>query len=280
MSALRLGTRGSPLAMTQARAVAAALGEVEIVEITTSGDRGGSGDKARWVDEIERALLEERIDVAVHSAKDVPGTLAPGLEIAGAPARADARDALIGASSLAVLPPGARIGTSSLRRAAQLRALREDLEPVELRGNVDTRLRRLAEGDFDAIVLARAGLERLGRDTGAPLGELVPAPGQGTLALQARTGDERVAEAIAPLRDPGTEAALNAERTVVRKLGAGCDTPLGVHARRDGELVLTAFLGRPDGSAWLRDEQRGEDPLALGEALAERLIAAGAQELL
>jgi hydroxymethylbilane synthase len=281
--ALRLGTRGSPLALRQAEIVAAAAAEaLETVVLVTAGDRGEGGDKRRWVDAIEEALLAGEIDLAVHSAKDVPGELAPGLELAGAPQREDPRDALCGASAIAALPAGARVGTSSLRRAAQLHALREDLDVRELRGNLDTRLRRLADGGYDAIVLAAAGLRRLGRGGWSPADELVPAPGQGTLAIEARAGDQRVARAIAPLRDARAERALTAERALVRRLGAGCHTPLGALARETGggRLRLSAFVGAPDGSHWIRDDLAGEDPVALGEAVAERLIACGAEALL
>ena len=281
--ALRLGTRGSPLALRQAELVAQAIGTpVQTVVIATGGDRGEGSDKGRWVDTIEAALLAGEVDLAVHSAKDVPGELAEGLELAGAPAREDPRDALCGASSLAALAIGARVGTSSLRRAAQLRVLREDLEVLELHGNIDTRLRRLQDGDFDAIVLAAAGLRRLGRDGWSAVDELVPAPGQGTLALEARAGDARVAAAIAAMRDAGTERALAAERALVTRLGAGCHTPVGAFARDDGNggTRLSAFVGAPDGSYWIRDEQHGEDPVALGEGVAQRLLAAGAGELL
>lgn len=274
---LRIGTRASPLALAQGGWVAERIGG-ELVEISTGGDRGVGEDKRRWVDEIEAALLDRRIDVAVHSAKDVPGELAPGLGIIGAPARGDARDALCGARSLAALPPGARIGTSSLRRTAQLRAHRPDLEVLALHGNVGTRLARLERGDFAAIVLACAGLQRLGLDAGAPLDEFVPAPGQGTLALEARLDDEAAAAAIEPLRDTPTERALQAERTLVRELGAGCDTPLGAHSQ-DGS-TLRAFVGLPDGSAWIRDELDGNDPAALGRELGRRMLAAGAAEML
>ncbi len=284
MSALRLGTRSSPLALVQARAVAAAIGATHDVEIVTSSDRpsGHVLDKSRWVAGIERALLDGSLDLAVHSAKDVPFDLPDGLELIGAPVRADARDALCGAASLDALPAGARIGTSSLRRAAQLRALRPDLDVCALHGNVDTRLRRLAAGDFAAIVLAMAGLDRLGRGGGVPLDELVPSPGQGCLALEARTGDAAAAAAIAGLRDTAAEAALRCERAVVGALGAGCHTPLGVHAvtAAGGGLSLRAFVGRDDGTEWIRDELVGADPVELGRALARRLLAAGAGEML
>jgi hydroxymethylbilane synthase len=280
---MRVGTRGSALARAQATLVAQRLPGAEIVVIDTSGDRDRpAADKARWVDTIERALLDGSIDLAVHSAKDVPSALADGLELVGCPARADPRDVLCGAPSLEQLPQGARVGTSSLRRTAQLRALREDIEPVELRGNVDTRLRRLSEdGNLHAIVLASAGLVRLGQDAGVPLEQLVPAAGQGTLALQARAGEEHVLAAVEPLRDRRTELELAAERALVRALHADCHTALGAHARVEGSRIeLRAWLGMGDGSAWITDTLSGEDPEQLGREMAERMLAVGAAEML
>jgi hydroxymethylbilane synthase len=270
---VRLGTRGSALALAQARLVAEALGdEAAIVPITTAGDRGEAvGDKARWVDAIEAALLAGEIDLAVHSAKDVPSELADGLELAGALPREDPRDALVGAPSIEALAPGARIGTSSLRRRAELLAVRDDLEVVELRGNVDTRLRKLAAGEVDALVLAAAGLRRLGR--GDEIGALldpdvfVPAPGQGVIAVEGR-------EIPPALVDPATDAALRTERRVVHALGATCHTPVGVY---DDGATVRAFVGRPDGSAWVRDEVGGD---GAGELLVSRLRAVGAMELI
>jgi len=293
---IRLGTRGSALALAQARWVAERLpGEVELVPITTSGDahqpsRGsdpleGLTDKSRFVKEIEEALIAGTVDLAVHSAKDVPSELPDGLAIVGVPERADARDALCGAASLVELAEGAAVGTASLRRRAALLALRPDLDVRELRGNVDTRLRRLAEGDFDAIVLARAGLERLGRgDAGEPIDveDVVPAPGQGCLALEARADDD-VAEAAGTLTDHDALICLTAERALVHALEASCHTPIGVHAvTTEGALRLCAFVGLPDGSQWIRDKLEGSatEPAALGAAVGERLLAAGAGELL
>ncbi len=294
---MRIGTRGSALALAQAQSVADALGGAELVEIATAGDRGApGGDKSRWVAELERALLDGEVNVAVHSAKDVPGELAPGLTIAAVPPRADARDVLVGAGSLDALPPGARVGTSSLRRAAQLRAVRDDLEVVSMRGNVDTRLRKLAEGEWDAIVLAAAGLQRLGRVVESPLrvrlaegreapagvldpGVFVPAPGQGALLVESRAGDEsRVSE----IDDAEAHALVRAERAATAALGATCHTPVGAHAARDGggAMTLTAFAGLPDGSAWIRDARSGDDPERLGREVAERMLAAGAAEIL
>lgn len=275
---MRIGTRGSALALAQATPLAEALGG-ELVVITTAGDRDRSaGDKGRWVGALERALLGGEIDIAIHSAKDVPGELAEGTVLLPSPPRADARDALCGAPSLAALPEGARVGTASLRREAQLRALRPDLEIVELRGNVDTRLRRLAEEDFAAIVLAAAGLERLGRGgEGTPLDELVPAAGQGILALQARAGEH--AEITG---DDDATRALACERALVAALDADCDTPVGAHATilPSGDLHLRAFVGRADGTTWLTDNLEGSDPLYVGAEVGRRLIASGAGEIL
>jgi hydroxymethylbilane synthase len=280
LSGLRVGTRGSALALAQARWVAGRLPGAEIVEITTSGDRArGVGDKSRWVDTIEAALVAGEIDLAVHSAKDVPGELADGCAIVATPPRAAAHDVMVvtgGRSDTAAPPAGARVGTSALRRQAQLLALRPDLEVVELRGNVDTRLRKLDAGEVDAVVLAAAGLDRLGltRDATPLDGELfVPAPGQGTLALEARAGDERVQEAVTAVHDPHTFAALEAERAAVRVLDASCHTPVGIHASGG---TIRGFVGLPDGSAWVVDELAGAD----GEALARRMLSAGAGELL
>lgn len=258
---MRIGTRGSALALAQAQWVADQLDGAELVVLRTSGDDGATGDKSRWVDTIEAALVGGEIDLAVHSAKDVPGELAPGTEIVATPPREDARDVLIGHRD-------GRIGTSSLRRRAQL-AAEGFTDVVELRGNVDTRLRKLMEGEVDAIVLAAAGLRRLGRtETGESL-TFVPAPGQGVLALQARAGERRAAA----LDDPETFACLAAERAAVRVLEADCHTPVGVHAAGGR---MRAFVGRPDGSAWVVDEIDGYD----GEELGRRLLAAGAREIL
>jgi hydroxymethylbilane synthase len=281
---MRIGTRGSALALVQAGWVARQLGDqVELVTITTHGDRAQLvSDKSRWVSELESALLDGRIDLAVHSAKDVPADLADGLSLVAIPAREDARDVICGAASLAELPPGARVGTSSLRRAAQLRAIRDDLEVVPVRGNVDTRLRKLAAGEADALVLAFAGLLRLGRESAADgvLDELLPAAGQGALALEARTGDA-VAELVAALDDAEASACVSAERELTRVLGASCNTAVGAHARSvgGGILELRGWVGSPDGSAWVADRLLGAPP-GLGQRVAERLLAVGAAELL
>jgi hydroxymethylbilane synthase len=270
---MRLGTRRSALALAQAQLAAALLGDCELVPISTSGDRDAPAeDKSRWVDALERALLAGEIDLAVHSAKDVPG-----------------EDALCGAPGLRELRPGARVGTSSVRRVAQLRAEREDLELVALRGNVDTRLRKLAAGEqaLEAIVLARAGLERLGRasEIGALLdaARFVPAPGQGTLAFEGRAGDEDAQRAVERAGDAATFACLRAERALARALQADCHTPLGAHCEPlgGGALRLRGWFGADDGSAWVRDELVGAAgaPEALGREVGERMSAAGAGAL-
>lgn len=260
--------------------------EVDVVVIRTAGDRGERSDKSRFVREIEQALLDGDVDIAVHSAKDVPAELPEGLALVGAPAAEDARDALVGASSLEQVTAAARVGTASLRRRSQLLAIRPDLQLQELRGNVDTRLEKLARGEHDVIVLAIAGLRRLGRERGAvpiPTDRMVPAPGQGVLALEARAGDERIAETAARISDGAARTRLEAEREVVAALDASCHTPVGVHARlENGSLRLQAYVGLPDGSEWIRDELEADpsSPSRLGRDLAERLIAAGAGEIL
>jgi hydroxymethylbilane synthase len=317
---MRLGTRGSALALAQAELVAQMLqaragaegsaGAVEIVPIVTRGDRESAGvddtagalagdgpvgepppgeDKSRWVSELERALLSGEIDAAVHSAKDVPGELPDGLELAAAPARAAPEDVLCGAAGLEALAPGARVGTSSVRRMAQLRAAREDLDVVAMHGNIDTRLRKLADPAqrLDAIVLARAGLQRLENEDsiGAVLDpeRFVPAPGQGALAIEVRTADIDTQRALELIGDVRALDCLLAERALARELGASCDTPLGAHAVVATErMLLRAWIGLPDGSHWIADELIGAaaHPEALAQELAKQLRSVGADELL
>jgi len=271
---IRVGTRGSALALTQARWVAERIeGETELVTINATGP---IDDKSRWVSELERALVEERIDIAVHSAKDVPTELPPGLELIAIPPREDPRDAICGAASLAALPSGARVGTSSLRRSAQVRALRPDLDLQPVHGNVDTRLRKLRDGECDALVLAAAGLHRLGLEPDGLLEETVPAAGQGALAIEARSGT-----ALPELVDEVATRAVTAERELVHALGASCNTPVGAHARagNGAQLELSAWVGLPDGTEWLSDRLCG-GPDEIGRLVAGRLRATGAAELL
>jgi hydroxymethylbilane synthase len=283
--ALRIATRGSQLALTQSGMVAEMLGGAELVEVSSDGL---PGDKSRFVRAVEQAVLDGRADIGVHSAKDLPGEEVEGLEIAAVPPREDPADAWIGAgTSLDDVPEGARVGTVSLRRRAQLLAARPDLELVDLNGNVDTRLRKLAEGDYDAIVLAAAGLRRLGREGEigfrVPEDRMVPAAGQGALAIQVRSGDETTAAAVRAIGDAVSFAELRAERACFTRLDADCSTPIGVHARVDGErLRIGAFIGLPDGGEWIRDEIDADlsDPEAAGTELARRLLGAGAADLL
>jgi hydroxymethylbilane synthase len=283
---LRLGTRGSALALAQAEAVAELLGGAEVVPVSSRD--GEAGDKSRFVRGVEEALLDGEVELGVHSAKDLPGELPGGLKLVGVPAREDPADAYVGdASSLDEIPEGARIGTSSLRRRAQLLAIRPDLDVVELRGNVDTRLRKLADGECDGIVLALAGLRRLGRESEAAFSfdveDMTPAPGQGALALEGREGEDELDERAGAITDRSALVELTAERAVVGLLGASCHTPVGVVARLgDGELRMEGFAGMPDGSSWVRDAVTGDpdQPVAVGNALAERMLGAGAGTLL
>ena len=286
---MKLGTRGSALALAQAETVAAAIEGAELETITTSGDRGfdPSDDKERWVRELDEALLDGRVALAVHSAKDLPAKLEQGIVIAATPVRANPFDVLCGAESLADLPQGARVGTSSVRRSAQLLALRDDLQISELHGNVDTRLAALEGDEYEAIVIAMAGLERLGRadQAGSLLDQMIPAAGQGTLAITARAGDaESIALAFA-LDDAATHRCLAAERALIDVLEADCHTPVGAHATISGEaMTLAAFVGRTDGSAWLRDELTvsgsASTPEELGREVGSRMLASGANEVL
>jgi len=287
---MRLGTRGSALALAQAEAVAALIGDCVLVPISTAEGMAAENDKSRWVSALERALLAGEIDLAVHSAKDVPGELAEGLELLGTPARAPVEDVLCGADSLEGLAAGARVGTSSIRRMAQLRAARPDLEVVPVRGNVDTRLRKLASAaeGLDAIVLARAGLTRLGleQEIGARLDleRFLPAPGQGTIVLEGHAGESPARRAVEAVTDEHAFACLRAERALAGALGASCLTPLGALALHggDGGMRLTAWVGLPDGSAWAADRLIGDlaQPELLGEQVAARMRSAGAAGLL
>jgi hydroxymethylbilane synthase len=292
---LVIGSRGSQLALWQATWVRDRLeasGQACRVEIIrTTGDRIAAvplvkvGTKGLFTKEIEEALLEGRIDLAVHSLKDLPTGLPAGLRLAATPPREDPRDALVG-SRLAELTSGARVGTSSLRRAAQLRAARPDLAIESVRGNLDTRLRKLDEGQYDALVMAAAGLRRLGWQARIaellPIELICPAVGQGALAIETRaTGP--AAEICAQLEDAGTRAEVEAERAVLRTLGGGCQVPIGAHARAsDGELRLLGVVASPDGTRIVRRETSGPaiDAVRLGQELGNQLLAGGGREIL
>lgn len=294
---IRIGSRGSALALWQAEHVKGRLEqqgqEVEIRVITTTGDRvqdrplESVGGKGAFLKEIEEALLAEQVDLAVHSLKDVPTALPEGLTLCAFLERADPRDALLSTSgaSLDGLTPGARVGTTSLRRRSQLLARRPDLRVSDLRGNVDTRIRRLREGVFDAIILALAGLTRLGRagevtEVLEP-GVMLPAPGQGAIALECRESDLGLASAVKPLHHEATARAVRAERALLAGLGGGCNVPLGAFAVEQGEgLLLSALVASKDGSEMLRAERRGLDPDRLGRDLAQALLERGAAALM
>ena len=298
---LRIATRKSQLALWQAEHVAALLRgahtglEVELVPMVTQGDRiqdrtlAAIGGKGLFIKELEVALEERRADIAVHSMKDLPAELPEGLTIAAVLERADPRDALLSASAARLddLPRGARVGTSSLRRQAQLMAARPDLRIEPLRGNVDTRLRRLDAGEMDAIVLACAGLIRLGLESRitARLDPMIslPAVAQGVIGIECRGADARTLELVGMLNHRDTRIAMDAERAFAHRLGGSCQSPIAAHARIGGRrLILDGLVAEPDGSRLLRDTLPGsvDDPAALGRRLAERLLAAGAGSLL
>jgi hydroxymethylbilane synthase len=299
---LRIATRKSQLALWQAEHVAALLRAahpgvaIELVPMLTQGDRiqdrslAAIGGKGLFIKELEVAIAERRADIAVHSMKDVPADLPPGFTIGAVLTRADARDALVtkgGVARLEDLPQGARLGTSSLRRQAQLRALRPDLKIEALRGNVDTRLRKLDEGGMHAIVLACAGLIRLGlesRITARLDPKLcLPAVTQGIIGIECRDGDSRASELLLALEDPATRLVMQAERAFSRRLGGSCQSPIAAYAELHADRIeLHGLVAEPDGSRLLRDTLKGshDDPEALGLRLAERLLAAGAGPLL
>ena len=297
---VRIGTRGSPLALWQARWVATALQhhhaalQTEIVVIKTAGDRNRRdplpqiGGKGLFVKDIEEALLRGDIEVAVHSMKDMPTDLPDGLHVSAVPRRAEVRDAFVGKDGrrLSRIDRPWRIGTGSLRRQAQLRAFSDALQVCDLRGNVDTRLRKLRQGDVDGVVLAAAGLERLGLASEItellPIDLMLPAAGQGALALETAIG-HWVDDLLAPLNDPAATAAVTAERAVLQHLGGGCSVPIAVLGRcRDDRLHVQALVSSPDGSRALRRDVSGprNEAAALGERLAVQLHADGAGDIL
>ena len=297
MAKLRIGSRGSQLALWQANHVAALLREqghtVEIEVIKTTGDKITSvalakvGTKGMFTKEIEEALHDHRVDLAVHSLKDVPTELEHEFELAAIMKREDPRDAFISVnfSSLEELPQGAKVGTSSLRRQCQLKAVRPDLEVFPLRGNVDTRLRKLESGEYDAIILAAAGVLRLGLETHVrsriSADVMCPAVGQGALAIEVRRGDQQTKMLLAFLNDADTHAAIDCERALLRSLGGGCQVPIGAYAeKRGGRLFLRAMVGRPDGSEILREQADGTDGVKLGRETAQTLLWRGADKIL
>ena len=299
---LRIGTRGSQLALYQANAVAALLQErtqtaCEIVIIRTSGDRLSEaslsqiGGTRLFVKEIEDALLAGDVDLAVHSSKDMPAALPDGLEIAAVLPREDARDAIVLPVGKSQIPnpesQTLRIGTSSVRRIAQLIRLYPGATFLPIRGNLDTRLRKVDSGEFDAIVLASAGLRRLGFadriSTAVPIADCVPAPGQGIIAVEIRSGDRRTASVVGRLNDPDAGVALDAERAVVRRLGGGCQMPIGAYASVSAhDIRMTAIVISLDGARAVRAEAAGRasDAARVGVDAAERLLAQGASAIL
>jgi hydroxymethylbilane synthase len=297
MAKLRIGSRGSQLALWQANHITALLREqgheVEIEIIKTTGDKitdvalAKVGTKGMFTKEIEEALAEGRVDLAVHSLKDLPTELPPGFELVAITTRANPRDVFLSVKydSVKALPKGARVGTSSLRRQAQLKVLRPDLEVYPLRGNVDTRVRKLEEGEYDAIILAAAGLTRLGKTQQVKevLSEefMCPAAGQGALGIEIREGDVEMRRHLAFLDDAGARATTTCERALLNKLGGGCQVPIGAFAEmNEGVLKLTAICAQPDGSTILREQQTGSDPVELGESVGEILLKRGATRIL
>ncbi|WP_036585727.1 hydroxymethylbilane synthase [Paenibacillus darwinianus] len=298
-----VGTRQSALALTQTGQVIEALERIavkqglpyrfEIRRIVTKGDRildvtlSKVGGKGLFVKEIEQALIDGDIDLAVHSMKDVPHALQEGLAIGAVPKRVDPRDALIAADakSIAELPQGAKVGTSSLRRACQLKRIRPDLRLESIRGNIDSRIRKLETEGFDAIILAMAGLTRMGWEDRAsapiPADDCVPAVGQGALGIECRESDEAVRDLLALYNDGETALAVEAERSFLGALNGGCQVPIGAYATvRGSEVTLTGMVGSPDGETLLKETMAGMDAAALGRRLAKALSARGADRIL
>lgn len=298
MSPLRIGSRGSQLALWQANHIAALLRErgheVELEIIKTAGDKitdvalAKVGIKGMFTKEIEEALAEGRVDLAVHSLKDLPTEVPAGFEIAAITKREDPRDVFCSHkfASIDDLPHRApRVGTSSLRRQAQLKALRPDLEICPLRGNVDTRLRKLESGEYDAIILAAAGLNRLGKievvKQVIPVDVMCPAAGQGALAIEIRAGDVATRKHLSFLDDSAARATTTCERALLSKLGGGCQVPIGALAQaRNDHLHLDAIVAYPDGSKVLRESRDSNDPVKLGEEVGDALLRRGGDAIL
>jgi len=294
---LRIGSRGSQLALWQANHISALLRarghEVEIEIIHTTGDKitdvalAKVGTKGMFTKEIEEALAAGRVDLAVHSLKDLPTELTKGFEIAAITERQDPRDAFCSRhySKVEDLPKGARVGTSSLRRQAQLKAIRPDLDIHPLRGNVDTRLRKLEQGDYDAIILASAGLNRLGKTELVkqiiPAEIMCPAAGQGALGIEIREGDAKTRELLSFLNDPKARTATTCERALLNSLGGGCQVPIGAFAEmKNGKLHLESIVADPDGSKVLRDSRDGDNAVNLGNEAGASLLARGGDAIL
>jgi hydroxymethylbilane synthase len=301
MSVLRIATRQSKLALWQAEHVASLLRtahaglQIELVKLTTQGDRildrplADIGGKGLFIKELEVALAENRADLAVHSMKDVPAELPPGMTLASMLPRADARDAFVSRkyANLDALPSGAKIGTSSLRRQCQLRALRKDVEIIPLRGNVDTRLRKLDEGEFDAIILASAGLIRLGLGDRItqflPIEHSLPAVGQGIVGIECREGDQRTLDYVRALNDDTAQICIAAERAFSARLEGSCQSPIAGYAELNGDSIrVQGLIASTDGLQVFRDTVVGtaRDAAMLGRALADRMLYAGADVLL
>ena len=294
---IRIGSRGSQLALWQANHVAQYLREagheVGIRTIFTSGDKIANvalakvGSKGMFTKEIEAALLAGHIDLAVHSLKDLPTELAGAFEIAAVPTREDPRDAFCSEQypAIAALPQNARVGTSSLRREAQLKALRPDLRVCPVRGNVDTRLRKLQAGEYDALILAYAGLRRLGRTELVreiiAVDVICPAAGQGALAIEIRAGDRDLRTALREMDDAVARAETTCERALLAGLGGGCQVPIGAHAAWcDARLHLQAVVANPQAAIVLRESASGSDPVRLGLTVAEALLERGGRAIL
>jgi len=297
MAPLRIGSRGSQLALWQANHIAALLRgrghEVEIEIIKTTGDKitdvplAKVGTKGMFTKEIEEALAAGRVDLAVHSLKDLPTELSSDFRIAAVTKRDDPRDAFCSRkyASVEALPKAARVGTSSLRRQAQLKALRSDLNIHPLRGNVDTRVAKLEAGEYDAVILAAAGLNRLGKTHVVkqviPADVMCPAAGQGALAIEVRSGDTGTQQMLAFLDDPDARATTVCERALLGRLGGGCQVPIGALAElRSGRLHLQAVVASPDGSQVLRESAEGQSPIQLGEFVADALLRRGGKAIL
>ena len=297
MARLRIGSRGSQLALWQAHHISGQLlaqgHTVDIEIIKTTGDKitdvalAKVGTKGMFTKEIEEALAEKRVDLAVHSLKDLPTELGPDFEMAAVTTRADARDVFcsVNFAGIEALPRNANVGTGSLRRQAQLKALRVDLETRAIRGNVDTRMRKLELGDYDAIILAAAGLHRLGKTQLVrqvfPVEVMTPAAGQGALGIEIRKGDDVTRALLAFLDDAGARATTTCERAVLHRLGGGCQVPIGAFAEiKAGRIRLNAVVAHPDGTRVLRETSEGDDPVRLGEDVGETLLRRGGNVIL